>query len=128
MAAMELTRTVAFDIDPAHLHALVGTAEGWRAWLADEVVGVVAAGERLSLVDGDAPRGVLVHSADDGRVAFSWWERDDPSSVTYVELEVVTGDGLPQLQIREVGASADPTAWEVRVTCLWACCVAAALV
>ena len=65
-------------------------------------------------------------------ISFSWWDRDDPSSASYVQLQVVElPDGRSQLHITErfVGAidghddvdarTGHAVSWDVRMVSLW---------
>lgn len=80
-----------------------------------------------------AERAVHIETVDQGRgVAFSWWDRDDPSSASFVRLDIVElPSGGSQLHISErfLGATASATAsssianedlaWQVRFVSLW---------
>lgn len=130
MDELVIERTVDLDtdvnVDRDELWALIATPEGWRDWLVDEAQLVDGAGV---VVDGGVTRQVRVGEVVDGEsVSFTWWEDDDPDSVSHVRL-TIDGD---RLHIAEQLATAARTAeariaWEVRVCSLWACTVAAAL-
>ncbi len=115
------------------LAALVTTVDGWKQWLVDDGVADLQPDGVGEIVDGEIIKHLRVHRVGERSIGFTWWEHDDPSSVSHVELDVVDlPDGGTALRIREElpahASAASRLAWEVRVCSLWACCVAAALV
>ena len=78
-----------------------------------------------------ASQRVRIDPVDEGRgVGFSWWDRDDPSSASYVQLDIVElPGGGSQLHITErfvvrarrasstVGSTG--VSWQVRFVSLW---------
>ncbi len=136
-APTRIDRLVELDVDRDTLWRLISTEEGWRDWLVDDARLVDGAG---IVVDGDIVREVLLDTRPGGdlgarrAIGFTWWERDDPASVSHVLLEVEGDEDGARLRISEqlLGAAVRSQearlAWEVRVCSLWACTVAAALV
>ncbi len=115
------------------LTKLVTTVDGWKQWLVDGGTVDLQPGGVGEIVDGDVVKQLRVHSADERSIGFTWWEHDDPTSVSHVQLDVVElPEGGAALRIREElparASTESRLAWEVRVCSLWACCVAAALV
>lgn len=135
IASARIDRVVDLDVDRDTLWKLISTEDGWRDWLVDEAQLVDGAGV---VRDGDVVRHVRVDGVHAERsIGFTWWEHDDPSTVSHVTLEIVDGgadDDGARLRIREqliagaVGSREAALAWEVRVCSLWACTVAMALV
>ncbi len=115
---MQIDRTVELDIDRDELWRLIASPSGWREWLVDDVLGDL-------VVERGIVRQVRVDEVVEREsIAFTWWEDDDPLSVSHVRLTIDDG----RLQISEQHAKAeDQAAWEVRVCSLWAVSVAAAL-
>ena len=116
------------DVD--QLWSLVSTPDGWKSWLVDDADVAIAPAAHGTAIDDGVERTVQVDSVIAGRtVGFSWWDRDDPSSASYVQLDVVElPGGRSQLHITErfVGAIASATmsctagvSWEVRIISLW---------
>ena len=128
MDELIVERTVHLDVDRERLWALIATPEGWRDWLVDEALLVDGAG--VVVDPGVAPQ-VPVDDIVDGRsVGFTWWEDDDPVTVSHVRL-TIGDDGALRIAERLLAAPRTAearVAWEVRVCSLWACTVAAALV
>jgi uncharacterized protein YndB with AHSA1/START domain len=134
-SGIDIGRVVELDVDRCELWRLIATDDGWRDWLVDDARLVDGAG---IVVDGGVVRHVRMDEVDAGRsVSFTWWEDDDPSTVSHVRLTIDDpdgDDGRSRLQITERRLSGAPltaeakVAWEVRVCSLWACTVAAALV
>ena len=128
MDELVVERTVDLDVDRERLWALIATQDGWREWLVDEARLVDGAGV---VVDRGVARHIRIDEVVDGQsVAFTWWEDDDPSTVSRVRLSI---DDHGALRIAERTTVQPQTAqarlaWEVRVCSLWACTVAAALV
>jgi uncharacterized protein YndB with AHSA1/START domain len=127
-----IERTTELDLSPDELWSLISTAEGWSSWLVDDVdLAIEPDGEGTATEDG-VVRDVRIDSVLDGRgINFSWWDRDDPSSSSYVQLQIVElPGGRSQLHIAEqfVGASMMPSAtmsaeatlsWDLRMVSLW---------
>jgi uncharacterized protein YndB with AHSA1/START domain len=132
LAPTRIDRVVDLDVDRETLWKLISTEEGWRDWLVDDARLVDGAG---IVRDGDVVRQVRVDGVRSTRsIGFTWWEQDDPSSVSHVTLEIVDDGDRARLRIAEqliTGTVSTPEAaiaWEVRVCSLWACTVAMALV
>jgi uncharacterized protein YndB with AHSA1/START domain len=130
---LTIERTTELDLDIDELWTLISTPQGWSSWLVDETDLAVRPGsEGMAMQDG-AERAVHIETVDEGRgVAFSWWDRDDPSSASFVRLDIVElPSGGSQLHISErfLGATASATAsssnanedlaWQVRFVSLW---------
>lgn len=128
MDDLVVERTVELGVGRDELWALIATPEGWRDWLVDEAQLVDGAGV---VVDGGVVRHVRVDEMVEGRsVGLTWWEDDDPASMSHVRL-TIDGDGALHVAERLLAAPRTAEArlaWEVRVCSLWACTVAAALV
>jgi hypothetical protein len=114
------------DVD--ELWQLISTAEGSRGWLVDEADIDVSAGSVGSTSDAGVRRGVRIdHVRERRRVDFVWWQRDEPSSRSFVQLEVVElpsgGSRLnvtERLSVSNATASASVDAWwQVRFVSLW---------
>jgi uncharacterized protein YndB with AHSA1/START domain len=128
---LSIERTTDLDLDVDELWALISTAEGWSSWLVDETEVVVAPGAIGTAIEDGVVRDVRIDSISDGRgVNFSWWDRDDPTSGSFVQLAIVElPNGRSQLNITErfVGATAmsasmstsSAVAWDVRLVSLW---------
>jgi hypothetical protein len=126
---LHIERDTELDLDVAGAWNLVATADGWSMWLVDDaVVDVTPDGEGI-VVDGDTERVVHIDEVVTGsRVGFTWWDRDDPSSVSYVQLDVVElPDGRSRLHTSErfVGSLTVMSAihWDVRMIALWSLAV-----
>ena len=125
-----IERTTDLDINVDDLWALISTATGWTSWLVDEADVDIAPGAVGSAVEDGLVRQVRIDSVTEGRrIAFSWWNRDDPSSASYVQLDIVElPDDHSQLHISEQfrGSSATScmssgtaVSWDVRLVSLW---------
>jgi uncharacterized protein YndB with AHSA1/START domain len=125
-----IERSTDLDMDVDELWQLISTAEGWREWLVDEADIDVSAGSEGSTSDAGIRRDVHIdHVHERRQVDFVWWERDDPSSASHVQLQIVElPDGRSQLRVAEqfVGASTNVTmsaeatlSWDVRMVSLW---------
>jgi hypothetical protein len=125
-----IERTTDLDLNVDELWALISTPEGWSSWLVDDTDLVIAPDATGTATNDGVERAVHVDSITDRRdVNFSWWDRDDPSSTSYVQLGIVElPDGRSQLHITErfLGATATATmscsvgvSWEVRLISLW---------
>ena len=90
MDELMVERTVHLDVDRERLWALIATPEGWRDWLVDDALLVDGAGV---VVERGVARQVRVDDIVDGRsVGFTWWEDDDPATVSHVR----TCRGVPR--------------------------------
>lgn len=125
---LSIERHTDLDIGIADLWALISTAEGWSAWLVDDAAISVAPGGRGSARYDGVERSVRIDAVSNGhRVEFSWWDDDDPTSGSHVQLEIVElDDHRSHLHITErfVGAAASTAtarsiAWDVRLVSLW---------
>ena len=125
------------DVD--ELWSLISTADGWKSWLVDDADVAVAPMPRRNCDRRRrrARRCGSTPSIDGRSVGFSWWDRDDPSSASYVQLDIVElPDGRSQLHITERFVGADSrratmsctagVSWEVRIVSLWLLAVALA--
>jgi hypothetical protein len=125
-------RSTELDLDAGEVWALISTADGWRSWLVDETEVVVLPGAIGTAVEDGVVRDVRIDSMADGRsVEFSWWDRDDPTSGSFVQLAIVElPDGRSRLNITErfgamsMSASmsmsiSTEVAWDVRLVSLW---------
>jgi len=88
----------------------------------------VCAGSQGSATDAGVRREIHIDRVDERRgVDFVWWDRDDPSSPSYVQLDIVTlPGGGSRLRVTErlVAASAAVSmsidmSWQVRFVSLW---------
>jgi uncharacterized protein YndB with AHSA1/START domain len=129
-ADLTIERTTDVDIDADELWKLVSTAEGWSSWLVDDADIDVVPGADGNVRGDGIERRVRIESIDIGRgVDFAWWDRDDPSSASYVRLDIVElPNGRARLHVTErfIGAtgsaslsSSVETMWEVRFVSLW---------
>lgn len=129
---LSIERTTDLDLDVDELWALISTTEGWSSWLVDDAQIQITPGSAGTAVEDGVVRDVRIESMSDGRsVSFSWWDRDDPTSGSLVQLAVVElPNGRSQLNITErfIGASASVSAsmsassalaWDVRLVSLW---------
>jgi hypothetical protein len=125
-----IERITDLDLGVDELWELISTEHGWSSWLVDEAHLIIQPGCTGTAVDDGVVREVRVDSISDRRgIGFSWWDRDDPSSVSFVHLTIVElPSGRSQLHITEqfVGGTSAmamaPTtavAWEVRLVSLW---------
>jgi uncharacterized protein YndB with AHSA1/START domain len=127
---LAIERSTDLDMDVERLWSLISTPDGWKSWLVDEVDVAITPAANGTAINEGIERTVRVDTVISGRtVGFSWWDRDDPSSASYVQLDVVElPGGGAQLHITErfVGATASATmscmagvSWEVRIISLW---------
>src|SRR4051794_21049752 len=123
-----VVRSTDLDMDVDELWQLISTADGWRGWLVDDADIDVSPGSSGSALDAGVRRDVRIdHVNDRCKVDFVWWERDEPSSKSYVQLEIVElPTGGSRLNVREqlVGANATMSSsvdawWQVRFVSLW---------
>jgi uncharacterized protein YndB with AHSA1/START domain len=123
-----IERSTDLDMDVEELWQLISTAEGWRQWLVDEAEIDVSKGSEGSTSDDGVRRGVRIDRVHDRhRVDFVWWDRDEPSSRSYVQLEIVElSTGGSRLNVSErlsvssatVSSSVDAW-WQIRFVSLW---------
>lgn len=131
---LTIERTTDLDMGADKLWELISTREGWSSWLVDDTDVMIAPDQRGTATIDGLERSVSVDSIDARRaVTFSWWDRDDPSNASFVQLGIVElPDGRSQLRVTEryLGATASATmscsvgitagvAWEVRFASLW---------
>jgi uncharacterized protein YndB with AHSA1/START domain len=129
---LSIDRTTDLDLDVDELWALISTEDGWSSWLVDEAKVEITPDSAGTAVEDGVVRDVRIDSVSDGRsVNFSWWDRDDPTSGSFVQLAIVElPNGRSQLNITErfVGATAAMSAsmstsiavaWDVRLVSLW---------
>jgi uncharacterized protein YndB with AHSA1/START domain len=128
-----IERITDLDLDVHELWGLISTVEGWSSWLVDDAdLVVIRPGSTGTAVEDGVVREVRIDSITEGRgIAFSWWDRDDPSSGSFVQLAIVdlpTGGSQLHITERFVGATSaeamsmsTPTAvaWDVRLVSLW---------
>ena len=123
-----VVRSTDLDMGVDELWRLVSTAEGWTGWLVDDADIDVAVGASGSASDRGIRRDIRIDHVNEGqRVDFVWWERDEPSSKSYVQLEIVElPTGGSRLNISEQLVTADASMsssldawWQVRFVSLW---------
>jgi uncharacterized protein YndB with AHSA1/START domain len=127
-----IERETDLAVDANRLWTLISTAEGWDSWLVDEAAVVMAPDATGTAIEDGVVREVRINSIVEGRrVGFSWWDRDDPSRVSYVQLDIVElTHGRSHLHITErfVGSTTAATvamsssvavSWEMRLISLW---------
>ena len=129
-----IERTTDLDIGVERLWELISTAEGWRSWLVDDADVTIAPDRTGSATSDGVERAVHVEAVIDRcGINFSWWDRADPSTASYVQLDVAElPEGRSQLRVTErfLGATATATmscsqgtasgiSWEVRFASLW---------
>ena len=125
-----IERTTDLDLDVDELWALISTKEGWSSWLVDDADVVVAPDAIGTTVDDGVVRDVRIDTVDDRReISFSWWDRDDPASASYVQLAIVElPDHRSQLNITEqfIGSTSTralscsaAVSWDVKLVSLW---------
>jgi uncharacterized protein YndB with AHSA1/START domain len=132
----ELRRIVRFHRSADELWQLVADPSQWDRWLVDAVidddgVGAVVAGRRLLVEEQGDRRAVVIRSIDAGRsIEFAWATDDAAPSIVRLEVERLDDDVILAITERTTSPTTDASveAWERRVLCLWAVCVAAALV
>src|SRR3954451_2047379 len=85
-----VVRSTDLDMDVDELWRLISTADGWRGWLVDDADIDVSPGSSRSASDAGVRRDVRIDHVNERRnVDFVWWERDEPSSKSYVHLLIV---------------------------------------
>jgi uncharacterized protein YndB with AHSA1/START domain len=126
-----IRRSEEIDLDIDAVWELISTADGWSAWLVDDAHLEIAPGRGGVVRDDGRERLVRVDTMSERhRVAFTWWDGDEPGSASHVQLEVVQVDTQrSRIEITErfVGtarAAAAPTArvagrrWETKLLML----------
>jgi uncharacterized protein YndB with AHSA1/START domain len=122
-------RDVELDVDIAEAWELISTPSGWSMWLVDDAEINVEPDAHGTAITDDTERVVHIHEVVTGScVGFTWWDRDDPASVSYVQLDVVElPDGRSRLHTSErfVGSLSMMSAihWDVRLIALWSLAV-----
>ena len=125
---LSIERQADLDLSTTELWALIATPEGWACWLVDDTDVDIAPDANGTATHDGVERAVRIDSVIDGHeICFSWWDRGDPSSTSFVRLDVVElPEGRSQLRITErfLGATASATmscsvGWEVRLVSLW---------
>ncbi len=129
---LSIERTTDLDLSADELWSLISTSEGWSSWLVDEAQLTVEPDAEGTATEDGVVRDVRIDTVVDGQaINFSWWDRDDPSSASYVQLQIVElPDGRSRLHVAEqfVGASTAATmsmsalgtlSWDVRMVSLW---------
>ncbi len=125
-----IERTADLEMDADRLWELISTADGWRSWLVDDTDVVVSPGTTGTATEDGIEREVRVDVVSRrNTIGFTWWQRDDPSCGSYVQLDIVElPHGGSQLRISERFISTTPTAtmsaaatmsWDVRMVSLW---------
>lgn len=125
-----IERTTDLDMSVDELWTLISTSDGWSSWLTDEADIVVAPDTIGTTIDDGVVREIRVDSVSDGRrVGFTWWDRDDSSSASFVHLEIVElPDNRSQLHVSErfIGVTSTTAmscstavSWDVRMVSLW---------
>src|SRR5258705_13070418 len=90
LAIPVIERTTDLDMDVERLWSLISTPDGWKSWLVDDADLEISPAANGTATNDGLLRAVRIDSVDAGRtVGFSWWDRDDPSSASYVQLDVV---------------------------------------
>lgn len=132
---LEIHRSEQIDLAELDLDSvweLMSTEQGWSSWLVDETELEVVPGRSGVVRDDGRQRVVRVDTVvDRRRVGFTWWDREDPGSMSYVELALVELDsGRARIDITErfIGsatASASPSSrrskglrWEAKLLLL----------
>lgn len=123
-------RTTDLDIDVKELWTLISSAEGWRGWLVDDADVEIAPDSGGTVVDDQIERMVQFGAVTEGhRIDFSWFEVGEPTTTSYVQLEIVElPAGRSRLNITErfpssmttsAMSAAVTTTWDVRLVSLW---------
>src|SRR3954468_7779693 len=122
-----VVRSTDLDMDVDELWQLISTADGWRGWLVDDADIDVSPGSSGSASDAGVRRDVRIDHINERRsVDFVWWERDEPSSTSYVQLAMVElppGGSRWTVTDHLVGANATMSSsveawWQVRFVSL----------
>ncbi|MGZ4771274.1 MAG: hypothetical protein ACXV3B_01205 [Ilumatobacteraceae bacterium] len=87
---LSIERSVDLDLDVDALWTLLSTADGWRSWLVDDADIDIAPDAIGTATNDGVERSVRIESVTTGRgVGLVWWQRDDPSTASYVQLDIV---------------------------------------
>ena len=123
-----IQRSTDLDIDIEALWTVLSTADGWSAWLVDHAeIDIAPAATGTAMADG-IERAVRIESVVTGHgIGFTWWDRRDPSTASYVQLDIVElPRGRSHLDITErlVGATTATSCsvaskWDVALVSLW---------
>lgn len=121
---LSIERTTDLDMSVNELWALISTSEGWSSWLVDRAeLDIAPESTGIAIEDGLVRDVRIDHVTEGRRIKFAWWDRDDPSSGSFVQLDIVElPDGRSQLHISEqfVGSTtATAMSWDVRMVSLW---------
>ncbi len=125
---LSIERSTDLDLDVVALWTLLSTADGWCSWLVDQAEITIAPDATGTTTTDSVERSVRIESVATGRgIGFSWWDRDDPSTASYVQLEIVElPHGRSHLDITErfVGATTATSCsvaskWDVALVSLW---------
>ncbi|MEP7046155.1 MAG: hypothetical protein ABI949_05725 [Ilumatobacteraceae bacterium] len=131
-----IERTTDLDIDVDALWELISTAQGWNAWLVDNADVAIERGGSGTATNDGVQRDVRIETITDRcSVDFAWWDHDDPTSASYVQLGIVElPGGRSRLHVTERFAGASRRAraaidtaidtsigvtWDVRFVSLW---------
>jgi len=121
-------RSTDLDMGVDELWRLISTAEGWCGWLVDDADIDVSVGSSGTASDAGIRRDLRIDHVNEGRrVDFVWWERDEPATKSFVQLEIIelpTGGSRLNVTERLVAASATTASsidawWQVRFVSLW---------
>ncbi len=124
-----IERDVELDVDIAEAWELISTSAGWSMWLVDDAEITMEPDADGTAVTETTERVVHIDEIVTGsRVGFTWWDRDDPSAVSYVQLDVVElPGGRSRLHTSErfVGSLTTMASihWDVRLIALWSLAV-----
>ena len=127
---LSIERSTDLDLDVDELWTLVSTAEGWSSWLVDDANITIAPDATGTATNDGVERSVRIESVTAGRgIGLVWWDRDDPSTASYVQLEIVElPGGRSHLDITERLLGTTPMAskscslasrWDVALISLW---------
>ncbi len=104
-----IEREIELDLTADELWELIGTADGWRQWLVDDVAIRVADGEFGTILDDGVERAVHIDGVDTGRgISFVWSEQ--PDEVSRVTIAIVDDPTRgPRIRVTEE--------WQPGATC-----------
>jgi hypothetical protein len=125
-----IERNADLDLTMNELWSLISTSEGWSSWLVDNADVTIVTDAEGTAIDDGVERVVHIDSVIEGSgIRFSWWECDDPTSVSYVQFDIVElPAGRSHLHITErfLGSASTAAtscsvavAWDVRLVSLW---------
>ena len=87
---LSIERSTDLDLDVEALWTLLSTADGWSSWLVDHAEITVEPDAIGTATTDGVERSVRIESVVTRRgIGFSWWDRDDPSTASYVQLDIV---------------------------------------